>query len=157
MFTTGPGPESGDSRFRESRPHRPEKSGMVISAPRPGSTNTAVVNTVIVVVHRNLRIWVPLRNPVGLLTENLPSQGDGRCCHYSRNSFLPASDGCGLSCSAAQPAMADKTCRDLRPGDWSQAAARHRSCGSAPPHGDLSYAAYDRCQSPPWATIRCCP
>src|SRR5579862_4552851 len=36
MFTTGPGPESGDSRLSESRPHRPEKSGIALSAAQAG-------------------------------------------------------------------------------------------------------------------------
>src|SRR5258706_7301023 len=35
MFTTGQEPEGGDSKFRESRPHRPEKSGMDVACPAP--------------------------------------------------------------------------------------------------------------------------
>src|SRR5579863_6030443 len=36
MLTTGPGPESGDSRLSESRPHRPEKSGIALCSAQAG-------------------------------------------------------------------------------------------------------------------------
>src|SRR5690242_13826852 len=40
-FSIGPGPESGDSRFSESRPHSPEKSGTRGSAEWPGPASNA--------------------------------------------------------------------------------------------------------------------
>src|SRR5712671_6398003 len=46
MFTTGPGPDRGDSKFSESPPHRPEKSGIAAcSDPTTGETKSAREST----------------------------------------------------------------------------------------------------------------